>query len=288
MRSIPSIPKINGLFGGVSSSGVLLDPDAAAYIAAVVAAGGTVSYTQSEAINNFIVAEKAAPRWTLHKRIYLPIWAVAAANAIDIVTRASGTFVGGVTHASGYVQGNGTTGYFNIGATPSALDLTTTEAGFFALVNQAGSSGSRSYLSCSDNAPNTIHCGLGTIAGGALLNASFGSTVDTFASVSTSLTHQATTGIISGFKSGGSAFLQRRLTSGNSTLVTETEGGAGTIPTVQNLYAVAFNYNGTAAGFTDARLGSYGVSSGMSSANVTAFTANLKTLWEQCSGLTLP
>jgi len=264
------------------------DVDARAYINAVVAAGVTVTSAQKNAINNFVKAEKAGSRWTRHKRFYFPMWANASANAICMKSLTSGTFVGGVTHASGYVQGDGTTGYFNMGVTPSALGLTTIDAGFFALINQAGSSGTRAYLACADNVANTTNCGLATVSAGAILVGSFGSLLDTSANVSVPLTHQATTGLIATFKTGGSAFIQRRLTSGNSILVTDTEGGAGTIPTVRNLYALATNYAGTAASFTDARLGSYGASGGMSSASVTDFTANLKTLWETCTGLTLP
>ena len=264
------------------------DADANAYITSLLSVGAAVTLTQQDAINTFVKAGKADGWWSSLKRLYLPIWASAAPNAVDMITRASGTFNGTVTHGAGYVQGDGSTGYFDIGLTPSALGLTTTEAGFFALVNQAGSSGSRSYLSCSDNASNTIYCGLATTSSGSVLQSSFGSISDASAFVNVALTHQATNGVIAGFKSGGTAFIQRRLSSGNSTLVSETEGGAGTIPTVRNLYALAFNYNGTPVAFTDARLGSYGVSGGMSSANVTAYTLALKNLWETCTGLTLP
>lgn len=248
----------------------------------------TLTKVKLDALDTFIRTGKSDGWYSSLKRLYLPIWASAAPNAICMTSLTSGTFNGTVTHSTGYVQGDGSTGYFDIGLTPSALGLTTTEAGFFALVNQAGSSGSRSYLSCSDNASNSIYCGLATAASGSLLQSSFGSISNASAIVNVALTHQATNGVIAGFKSGGTAFIQRRLSSGNSTLVSETEGWAGTIPTVRNLYALAFNYNGTPVAFTDARLGSYGVSGGMSSANVTAYTLALKNLWETCTSLSLP
>jgi hypothetical protein len=94
-----------------------LDPDAVAYIAAVRAAGGTVSGAQATAISNFAILGKADGWFSSVKRFYLPIWGVAAANAVDLIARGSGTFVGGVTHSSGFVTFNGTTGAFRDNAT---------------------------------------------------------------------------------------------------------------------------------------------------------------------------
>ena len=88
------------------------DANASAYISAVVAAGATVSKVQSAAVHEFYRRAKGGGYYASLKRLYLPIWGVAAANAIDMIGLTSGTFVGGVTHAAGYVQGNGTTGYF--------------------------------------------------------------------------------------------------------------------------------------------------------------------------------
>lgn len=89
-----------------------VDPDATAYIDLLVAAGATVSGTQTAAIDQFIRDEKEAGRWSILRRMYLPIWGVAAANAICMISRTSGTFFGGVTHGAGFVRSDGTTGYF--------------------------------------------------------------------------------------------------------------------------------------------------------------------------------
>ena len=272
----------NMMFAGVSAAG--------AYIAAVeTALGSSITSTQKDALNAFVLAEQAAGRWTSHKRLYLPIWANAAANAICLKSLASGTFAGTVTHASGYVQGDGSTGYFNFGSTPSAQGLTTSAAGYSVLIYQAGVlTGSRSYLTCSDNGSNTILAGLGHAAGGAVIKATFGDSTNSAAAVESSLTHVNANGIILGSRLSGSSFLQRRRTAGNSTLQTDADAGGGTIPTNQNMIAMAFNYNGTPSGYSDARLGSFSTFAGFSSANADAFTLNLKTLWETCTGLTLP
>ena len=101
-----------------------LDPDAAAYIAAVRAAGGTVSGAQATAISNFTILGKADGWFSSVKRFYLPIWGVAAANAVDLIVRGSGTFVGGVTHDSGFVTFNGITGHLRADATITSLGST--------------------------------------------------------------------------------------------------------------------------------------------------------------------
>jgi hypothetical protein len=103
---------LSNMLGGGS---LTLDPDARAYIAAVETAGGTVSATQRTAVSDFYRAGKSAGWYSSIKRLYLPIWASAAPNAIDMIGLTSGTFNGTVTHAAGYVQGDGTTGYFNNG-----------------------------------------------------------------------------------------------------------------------------------------------------------------------------
>jgi hypothetical protein len=100
-----------------------LDPDAKAYIAAVETAGATVSGGQKAAINTFFKTGKSEGWYSNIKRLYLPIWAAAAPNAIDMIDLGSGTFNGGVTHAAGYVQGNGSTGYFDTGSTATAKGL---------------------------------------------------------------------------------------------------------------------------------------------------------------------
>jgi hypothetical protein len=102
------------------------DHDAAAYLAAVQAAGVVTTQTQANAVTAFIMAEKAGGRWPLHKRIFLPVWGNAAANAIDMVTRAVGVWSGMLIHAPGYVEA-GVDGGFLVTSTVVDLGLTRTE-----------------------------------------------------------------------------------------------------------------------------------------------------------------
>jgi len=103
------------------------DPDAAAYVAAVRAAGATVSGSQANAIDAFVRREKSTGRWTSHRRIYLPVWAHADANKIDMVTcDASAVWVADVAHERGWVQADGDSGGLDLSATLPGLGLDST------------------------------------------------------------------------------------------------------------------------------------------------------------------
>jgi hypothetical protein len=260
-----------------------LDADARAYINAVKAAGGTVTAGQTTAINNFIKAEKAASRWTLLKRMYLPIWAVAAANAIDIVTRASGTFVGDVTHSAGFVQGDGSTGYLNLNASFSTLALTESSGYMFALVTQASTLGFRGLVGRSS----------ATTASSTFLSSNSGQ-LFRYNNTSTGAVSgsSAGTGIISASREGGNRAIYRRITASRSTLVSTAGADAGTITAAGNVFALGVNGNAgsgeTLSDPTNARVGAVGIGLGMTDAQDSAFTTNLRTLWEQCTSLSLP
>jgi hypothetical protein len=137
-----------------------LDIDAAAYIIAITQTGITVSTIQSAAINSFIEGEKIAGRWSNIKRFYLPIWGVAAANAIDMVARGSGTFVGGVTHSARFFTTNGTTGAFRDNATITSLGTTIDTHHTIVLVsdNPATSGGFARYFGAYDSTDLAKDC----------------------------------------------------------------------------------------------------------------------------------
>jgi hypothetical protein len=261
-----------------------LDADAKAYIDAVVAAGATVSGTQKNAINNFIKSEKSASRWSLLKRLHFPIWSVSAANAIDMVTRASGTFVGGVTHASGYVQGNGSTGYFNFGSSPAGFGLTASNGMIFALCNLAdtaidartliGSTNNIGFEAIDSQNTSTIrmYYGNGIVGQGQL---------------STSLSpRSAHAGIFTASYDGTTRNLRRRTSTGASSLISTT--GIAYFVSNNNIFAMALNSVGTPVRHHNGRFGAYGLGLSMSNTDADAFSANMKTLWETSTGLTLP
>jgi len=270
----------NMLNGGIQG----LDPDAKAYINAVVAAGATVTSTQRTAINNFVKGEKAGSRWTLMKRLYLPIWGVAAPNAICMTSLTSGTFNGGITHASGYVSSNGTTGYFLFDVAPSAFGCTTSSGNIFTLITAiAAINGSIALIRAQDTANGTRS---GISGGGVNLRLVqlFGGTVLTYTETDSRgvlLASRTTTTTTSSYK---------RTSVGFSTTINEGSTPVGLVGSIQPMAAMAFNNNGTFSSFVPptVRFGSYGMGLGMTSTQAENFSAGLKTLWETCTGLTLP
>jgi hypothetical protein len=189
---------------------------AAAYIERVeTALGSSITETQKTAIGAFIEAEQVDGRWGAHRRLYLPIWANAAANAICLKSLTSGTFAGTITHGAGYVQSDGSTGYFNFGTDPSSLGL---------------------------SAGNSSACVL---------------------------------------------ILRTRKNSGASALASLTCPATGNVPTTA-INAMAAVVNGTRGSFSNARYGAWMAGLAMTQPNTDAFTGNLKTLWETCTGRTLP
>jgi hypothetical protein len=107
----------------------------ASYVAALRAAGATVTAPQQAAISTFISGEIAAGRWSKHKRLYFPIWQLAAANAICMKSLTSGTFSGSVIHGSGGVGvTSGGAGNMNTNTNLGALGITKTNFHFAMLL----------------------------------------------------------------------------------------------------------------------------------------------------------
>lgn len=275
---------LNSRQGGGSA----LDADARAYIAEVEAVlpGNNIATALPNATNpkriisDFIKAEKAASRWALHKRIYLPIYANAAASSIDMVSRLSGTFIGigSVTHAAGYVQGNKTSGYFNFNISPSSAGLTSTSGMIGFLSKQTRTAGVV--------ADTSIGCENG-LTQRSRINSSGTLLADFYSNANRVSIISEITGIVTASRTSSSLVQLRKRSSGSVIGNENTSTGTGTVPTV-NMFAMANNSNGTATGFCDAQYGSFFMGLGLDAANADAFSANLKTLWESLTGLSLP
>ena len=269
----------NMLNGGIQG----LDPDAKAYINAVVAAGATVTATQRNAINAFVKVGKADGWWTSMKRLYLPIWAIAAPNAIDVVGGTSGTFVGtgAVTHSAGFVQGNGSTGYFSSDTSATAVGMTTTSGLAGVIVYQA-------------DTRNSLKCLLGTrnndSSGSVLIYQTDSSNLQgaigrSIGSEPSSFLANTPNGVILVNRNSTDLQIHRR----NSSAF--TSGGANAI-----VAAPVTNVNQRfmalweAAPFfhTNAKIGAMFMGTGLTDALAETLSLRLKTLWETCTTLTLP
>jgi hypothetical protein len=192
--------------------------------------------------------------------MFLPIWGIAAPNAIGMISGSSGTFNGTVTHAAGYVQGNGSTGYFDFGSTMPTDSLTFDNGLMFVLCKQ-GPSATGSYIASSLSANNfqLIRASTTTNIQGRYTNTSLNINGG-----------NAMTGILTLCSQANNLrSFRRRASTGASSLATSSTETSLSEP-------------------INAQLGSYGYSLKMSDSDTDLFTLALKNLWESCTGLSLP
>jgi hypothetical protein len=261
-----------------------LDPDAKLYIAAVQAALGATTIEAAlpsatnpkKIISDFYKAEKDAGRYALHKRIYLPIYNNLAANAVDAITRTSGTFVNTPTTAMGYVKGNGSNQYFNINTTLGALGLTSSNASYImglkseSLLNNRGNSGAL------DASGYFVDFRFDTASGRRLAwlkpDGSASGVFDT----------SQRTGVIVTNRTSSLEYTIHNDTADLGTVISATG-----LPVV-NPFIMARNNNGNPDLFGNSEIGFFGFGLGMSASNARAYAAAMKNLWENLTGLTLP
>ena len=257
-----------------------LDPDAKAYINAVVAAGATVTSTQRSAINNFVKGEKAGSRWTLLKRLYLPIWGIAAPNAICMISLTSGTFNGTVTHGAGFVKSDTTTGYMNTNVGIVTLGLSLSSYHFAGLYKtSSGLAASNLFGSQASGNVNRFFMS-STSCTADLSSATLGRVVGTVASGNR-------LGVFTFSGSASNRFLKQRKTSGVTTLATTTTTIVAQ-PNNTNVAFLANNSSGTISAFCGEEIGAFSMGLEMNDAQDTAYSLALKSLWEGTTGLTLP
>ena len=255
-----------------------MHPTTKAIVDAIVATGVSVSGGQQSAMDAFVKAEIAAGRWgTVHKHFYFPVWGVAAANAINWVSLSSGTFFATVTHGAGFAKANGSSGYFSFGQSPDAAGLTVQSGSLWALVTASPTVIDKAVLGVYD---------------------SFGKNIIWYQSTTTTMVFQYSDGtagfgsfpytqpegIICSGRHGGSMLAVQRTSSGVVTRRNVARADAGIIPTTP-MEAWRLSIAGR---WSDVSMGGFGMGTGMSIAEMQAFTLNAKTLWETVTGLTLP
>jgi hypothetical protein len=260
----------------------LLDPDAKAYVDAVVAAGATVTGTQSKAISDFVKTGKTDGWYSSIKRLYLPIWELASPNAIDLVSTNSGTFSGTVTHSAGYVQGNGSTGYFNTGVSASGLSLTNESAMLSVLIYQAGTgSGNQAFLGAYPS--GTAACVFTSTNTAVRLICMDNATTGT----NGTLARASQNGVLTATRISGTHSYRIRTSSGVSSILSYDTSAAGTPPT-SNFFAMSYNSFGSPTQYSNAQFGAIVVGLGISDGDSDNYSSALKTMWETCTSLTIP
>lgn len=256
-------------------SGPSYHPTTVGIIAAIVTAGATVSDLQKMAMDTFIRAEIAAGRWAKITWLSMPVWNVAAANGLDWTNTARGmTWVPTVTHASGHVVSDGTTGYGSTGLVFTSLFSRT--AGTLGLIHKTTIGAvNKSGAGVGDAGNNVI--GLGSQSSNSTPSLRWCGADVIWPSAA------GTTGILIGGRSSGTTYLGRRVSGGWSS----NTNSAALVGNVTNATTLLFL---TRANFT---LISSAQTSGMmagalSLAEAEAFSANWSTLYTALTGNALP
>jgi hypothetical protein len=106
--------------GIIASQIASFDADAVAFFNRVTTAGGTLSTTEKQAVNQLVLDLKANSLWTPMKAVYPMVGASAAACAQNLKSASfTGSFSSGWTFASTGVTGNGVSSFMNTGFNPS-------------------------------------------------------------------------------------------------------------------------------------------------------------------------
>jgi hypothetical protein len=158
--------------GIIASQIASFDADAVAFFNRVTTAGGTLSTTEKQAVNQLVLDLKANSLWTPMKAIYPMVGASAAACAQNLKSASfTGTFSSGWTFASTGITGNGTSAYFSIPINPSVdfpnsmtigayLNTSYTISGSYPTIYSCNGSGNFNYW----GSPNWNESYMGTAA----------------------------------------------------------------------------------------------------------------------------
>ena len=107
---------------GIIGSGSAFDIDALLFFNRVTNAGGSLSLTERQAVNQLVLDLKANSLWTPMKAIYPMVGASAAACAQNLKSSSfTGSFSSGWTFASTGVTPNGTSAYMDTGLVPNSV-----------------------------------------------------------------------------------------------------------------------------------------------------------------------
>ena len=236
----------------------------------------SMTLTKINALDTFIKGEKTAARWDKMKRLYFPVWQLAAANAICMKSLTSGTFNGSILHEAKGVNASGITGNMNSNTNLGSLGVTNTSFHFALLmpngpeedysfpfsVNGSASHPNRVYHGWSDSSPFT-----------AIMEKLFGNSPTINASVMT----------VGNDSNAGNLYLKER-TSVGVNVVETIAGSVTTAFPANNLFIIGLDNQVGAMGQP---IGAFSVSTEFSSTQDTAYTAALKTVWETCTGFTI-
>jgi hypothetical protein len=267
----------------------------ASYVAALRAAGATVTPTQQAALSSFISGEIAAGRWGNHKRIHFPVWQLAAANAICMKSLTSGTFFGGFIHHNYGVQNYGQFGsYFNtagqfltpLGITKSSYHISYMETRPLSDVPDSGVY--IQSLTSPSGSPVIIQWVVGKSYDDDNLVVEVSSAFNFF-DFNFNMIHEQSgvtiepMGVVSISGNGSAQYGKIRNVLGVSTKATGSIVQSGNSPAALDLSFAGSQYSEGSVSCSFLSLGTY-----MTTEQDSLFTAAVKTLWENVTGLSFP
>jgi len=120
-----------------SSSAPSLDPDAAAYLADVVASGGTTNPTIESAVDTLFTSLKSNGLYSKMLAMYPYVGATSGSHAINALGNKSYdiTWYGGMTHSVSGATGDGTNGYGNTNFSNGLFTQDSLSIGFYRVNN---------------------------------------------------------------------------------------------------------------------------------------------------------
>ena len=263
-----------------------IDADAASYISLLSDQGVAVTGAQSSAIDAFYVTGKDEGWYSALKRMYLPIWSAAGPNAIDLIGGTSGTFNGSMTHGAGFVTGDGSSSYFDSGATPSAMGISTGDAFILRGIHASPAGGVHSGFGVAENSNASSLAMLNFASTHASAGTTYFRQPDGASQVQITGQGSEYRGIYIGSSTATNARFLLRRRSGGTTVVSNTTLATTAIKDLSP-YCMARRLS---AGLNTPSPGSefaWAFGTGMTQAQAEDFTAALETMWETCTGLTL-
>lgn len=152
---------------------IVSDADAQAFINRVYTAGGTLTNTEANAVNQLVIDMKAAGIWTSMRAVYPMVGSSAAACSQNLRSSSfTGTFTSGWTFASTGVTPNGTSAYMDSGFAPNSFTSNNSHLSYYSRTNNSATLsreiGSNNLSSASYNPEYSIRISDLNLGGGTL------------------------------------------------------------------------------------------------------------------------
>jgi len=246
--------------GIIASQIASLDADAVAFFTRVTTAGGTLSTTEKQAVNQLVLDLKANSLWTPMKAIYPMVGASAAACAQNLKSSSfTGTFTStGWTFASTGVTPNGTSAYFDSNLTPSGnLSQNSNHMSFYSRTNNSAAS-SIEIGSLTTSPASYFHSHI-YYPGGLyymLLGQSTASSVSNTSSLGFFNGNRKNSTTVSHFKNGSN--------------ISDLTASSVTLNSL-NIYIGAGNINGSASNFSDRQCAFASIGDGLTDTEASSF-----------------